>query len=119
MINNLKATLLPYVREATDLEIWIDEGSSESIGATLYIDQLIVINVVELKRPWRDLLAAVQFWYNEHNCHSTEEEHKSGLTFDVIPFREDDVGMQVRLKMREKVITTEREGLIDAIPCEC
>lgn len=117
MINELKKVVERYVKDPASVDIWIDEGSVEQEFPSLYLKELVAINITNLTKPYQSVLAAIRVWYEENHGGLTKDELKKGMTFDVEVLKENDAFMQVRLLVRSRLIMKENEGLIDAILC--
>ena len=117
MINELKAFLTQYVRDASSIEIWVDEGTVDQEWPTLYLKELIVINITEMTRPYATILGAIRHWYENHHGGLSDNELAKGMSFDVSILKENDAFMQVRLTVRSRYIMSEEGGLIDAHQC--
>ncbi|UNM95508.1 phage tail protein [Ignatzschineria rhizosphaerae] len=117
MINGLKKLVEKYVKDPASVEIWIDEGSVEQEYFSLYLKELVVINLTNMIKPYPSVLGAIRVWYEENNGGLTEDELKKGMNFDVEVIKENDAFMQVRLKVRNRYIMKDDEGMIDAIHC--
>ncbi len=120
MINDLKATLLPYVRDATSVDVWIDEGRAKVLGRTQMRDEEIVIDIWDIN-PGQDhnIIAAAGLWYEENEKRLPKHEKEAGFEYDTIIANESDVGLQIRLKVRRKYIFEQtEEGLIDGRFCD-
>lgn len=117
MINELKKVVEKYVQDAASVDIWIDEGRADQEWPSLYLKELIAINISNFTKPYQSVLAAIRVWYEENHGGLTNDELRKGMTFDVEVLKENDAFMQVRLLVRSRLIMQENEGLIDAILC--
>ena len=117
MINKLKALITKYVRDPASVEIWVDAGKVNQEYPSLYLKELIVINITEMTAPYQSILGAIRVWYEEHHGGLTNKELETGMSFDVEILKENDAFMQVRLNVRSRYIMQENEGMIDAIHC--
>lgn len=117
MINKLKALITQYVRDPASVEIWIDAGKVHQQWPSLYLKELVVINITEMIAPYQSILGAIRVWYEEHHGGLTDKELEAGMSFDVEVLKENDAFMQVRLNVRSRYIMKENEGMIDAVHC--
>lgn len=117
MINELKALLTHYVRDPSSVDIWIDEGSVDQEWPSLYLKQLVVINLREMTRPYFCVLGAIRVWYETNHGGLSNDELKKGMSFDVEILKEDDAFMQVRIHIRSRYIMTKDKERIDAHHC--
>lgn len=118
MITALKNLLERYVRDPASVEIWISEGDVDQEWPSLYLNQLVVINIINMIKPYQDILGAVRAWYEENNGGLTSSELKKGMGFDVEVLKENDVFMQIRLKVKSRyIMNKDKEGMINAIQC--
>lgn len=118
MIDELKALITRYVRDASSVEVWVDEGKVDQEWPSLYLKELIVINIVNMTKPYPAILGAIRHWYEENHGGLSDSELAKGMEFDVSILKENDAFMQVRLQVRERYLMKENdEGLIDASLC--
>lgn len=117
MINELKKVVVKYVKDAASVDIWIDEGKADQEWPSLYLKELIAINITNLTTPYQSILGAIRVWYEANHGGLTDDELKKGMSFDVEVLKENDAFMQVRLLVKSRLIMSENEGMIDAILC--
>lgn len=117
MINKLKALITKYVRDPASVEIWIDAGKVDQEWPSLYLKELIIINITEMTTPYQSVLGAIRVWYEENHGGLSDKELETGMSFDVEILKENDAFMQVRLNVLSRYMMNENEGMIDAIQC--
>lgn len=117
MIDELKALITKYVRDPASVEIWVDEGKVDQEWPSLYLKELIVINIVNMTKPYPSILGAIRNWYEENHGGLSDAELEKGMEFDVSILKENDAFLQVRLNVRRRYLMRDDEGMIDAILC--
>lgn len=117
MISILKALLTQYVRDPSSVEIWIDQGKVKQEWPSLYLHELVVINISEMTQPYQSILGAIRVWYEENHGGLSDKELQGGMSFDVEVLKEDDAFMQVRLNIRSRYIMKREGEMIDAVQC--